>query len=483
MRGKSIILVGSHPGFVAQLVEQRTCNAQVGSSILSVASKYRKNKLHAFQNFYIFSLSSRIVDTVVLGLSDWAPPTMLSHNATTRYDMDQKLTEEQQRSAHKIIVANRGNCAYKGNYLNCWDCPRAFESSRCKGPSSPEFQAENLRRSQAWLDAHITDAEIMAESPREFCERMIRTEGKGKCKGMTISAHTGTCKNCVLFINKICSEKLNLIRAQAYLASHPATPQEPPKRRPTPEEMVVGATVRVRLWDELVRDGVTKYKQNFEAFTPSMKKFCGNTYKIIKRFDGPIFLRVYLEICGADFGQWYFTTDMLDYVEPEKVVDPKPVANAPTSYEIMKEAIRDWNLTPKIFHDVHTAPKNSKAAAKEKSESIVKGDVDKLPLGLLRIINFRDLLPTDALRIIALEGQVDDLTKKLAASARECERQQRRLLANWEAKRDGEMATAEEIEAWFDAGNGSVSLAGEKSKIIPKGHSSWIPATRGNLKL
>ena len=45
------------------------------------------------------------------------------------------------------------------------------------------------------------------------------------------------------------------------------------------------------------------------------------------------------------------------------------------------------------------------------------------------------------------------------------------------------MATREEIEAWFDAGNGSVSLAGEKSKIIPKGHSSWIPATRGNLKL
>jgi len=45
------------------------------------------------------------------------------------------------------------------------------------------------------------------------------------------------------------------------------------------------------------------------------------------------------------------------------------------------------------------------------------------------------------------------------------------------------MATREEIEAWFDAGNGSASLAGEKSKIIPKGHSSWMPATRGNLKL
>jgi len=89
----------------------------------------------------------------------------------------------------------------------------------------------------------------------------------------------------------------------------------------------------------------------------------------------------------------------------------------------------------------------------------------------------------DTLRIIALEGQVDDLTKKLAASTKLCERLQRRLRANWEAKRDGEMATEEEIEAWFDAGNGSVSLAGEKSKIIPKGHSSWIPATRGNLKL
>ena len=49
---------------IAQLGEQRTCNAQVGSSILSVASKYLKNKLHQFQNFCIFLISSRIVDNV-----------------------------------------------------------------------------------------------------------------------------------------------------------------------------------------------------------------------------------------------------------------------------------------------------------------------------------------------------------------------------------------------------------------------------------
>lgn len=377
--------------------------------------------------------------------------------------MDQKLTEEQQRSAHKIIKANRGDCAYKGNYLNCHDCPKGDdESFECcanfQGDLlSPEFQAENLRRSQTWLDTHITDAEIMAESPREFCKRMVRTEGYGNCIAGMKGNHS-LCKNCVISINgNGCSPLECLERAKAYLASHPATPQEPAKRRPTPEEMVVGAAVRVRLWDELVRDGESHtnnaiyFQKSNISFVSDMKQFCGNTYKIIKRFNNP--LRVYLEICGADFGQWKFTPEMLDYVEPEKVVEPEPFANAP------------------------------KPEAKEKVNTTVKGDVDKLPLGLLRLINFRDLLPTDALRIIALEGQVDDLTKKLAASARKCEKLQRRLRANWEAKRDGEMATAEEIDAWFDAGNGSASLAGEKSKIIPKGHSSWIPATRGNLKL
>jgi len=339
--------------------------------------------------------------------------------------MTQKLTEEQQRSAHKIIKANRGDCSKEGNYLNCINCPNSaynsgvlcFTSDFPERSKSPAFQAENLRRSQAWLDAHITDAEIMAESPQEFCERMVRTE---KCKPLGDS-----CAEC----------------AKDYWATHTATPQEPPKRRPTPEEMVVGAPVRVRLWDELVRDG--KLDSDgfiiFESlpiiFNKSMRKFCGTTHKVIK-------CGVYTHLAGC--GDWTFTPEMLDYVEP------KPVANAPKP--------------------------------EAKGDTTVKGDVDKLPLGL-RFINFRDLLPVDALRIIALEGQVDDLTKKLAASKKLCERLQRRLRANWEAKRDGEMATAEEIEAWFDAGNGSASLAGEKSKIIPKGHSSWMPATRGNLKL
>ena len=360
--------------------------------------------------------------------------------------MDQKLTEEQQRSAHKIIKANRGNCFKNSNYLNCCDCPNFFDT--CGLSSSIEFQAENLRRSQAWLDEHITDAEIMAESPREFCERMVRTEGKGKCKGMTISAYTGTCKNCVLFINKICSEKLNLIRAQAYLASHPATPQEPPKRRPTPEEMVVGAPVRVRLWDELVRDGKLSDRGHIQFptiyFNKEMRQYCGNAYKVIKGGCYP-----HLDGCG----DWTFIPEMLDYVEPERVVKPEPVANAP-------------------------APE-----AKEKGNTTVKGDVDKLPLGLLRIINFRDILPTDALRIIALEGQVDDLTKKLAASKKLCDRLHRRLRANWEAKRDGEMATDEEIEAWWSAGKGGAINRNGISTIRPKGSFDWIPATRGNLKL
>jgi len=323
--------------------------------------------------------------------------------------MTQKLTEEQQRSAHKIIVANRGNCLKNSNYLNCCDCPNFFDT--CGLSPSIEFQAENLRRSQAWLDEHITDAEIMAESPREFCERMVRTEGKGKC----IPGCEKLCLKCVLNLCETgCSGSIfRFRRAKAYLASHTATPQEPPKRRPTPEEMVVGAPVRVRLWDELVRDGKLSDRGHIQFptiyFNKEMRQYCGNAYKVIKGGGYP-----HLDGCG----DWTFIPEMLDYVEPEKVVEP--VANAPKP---------------------------------------------------------------DALRIIALEGQVDDLTKKLAASKKLCDRLQRRLRANWEAKRDGEMATREEIIAWFDSKKGAAMISYEESKICPNGHTTWIPATRGNLKL
>ena len=67
-RGKSI-LVGSRFGSLAQLVEQRTENPRVSGPIPLGATKYIKNKLHAVPNFCTLSLSSRIVDTVVLGLS------------------------------------------------------------------------------------------------------------------------------------------------------------------------------------------------------------------------------------------------------------------------------------------------------------------------------------------------------------------------------------------------------------------------------
>ena len=86
----------------------------------------------------------------------------------------------------------------------------------------------------------------------------------------------------------------------------------------------------------------------------------------------------------------------------------------------------------------------------------------------------------DTLRIIVLEGQVDGLTKKLTASTRKCEKLQRRLRANWEAKRDGEMATEEEIVKWWKSDLGD---AIKDWKIRPKGRTGWIPATRGNLKL
>lgn len=367
--------------------------------------------------------------------------------------MTQELTEEQQRAAHKIIVANRGDCGKVSNYLNCCDCPNFFNS--CDSPS-PEFQTENLRRSQAWLDTHITDAEIMAESPREFCERMVRTEGMGK------SIKCERTGKCILESKKYCSYAICFERAKTYLASHPATSQEPPKRRPTPEEMVVGATVRVRLWDELVRDGILNcygdivFKNAVLCFTKEMRKFCGTTHKIIKRAGYP-----YLEGCGY----LNFTPEMLDYVEPEKVVY--------SDYELSRRDRVDW------------ASRIAKQFESERAlvtKSIVKGKVDNLPPGL-HFINFRDLLPVDALRIIALEGQVDDLTKKLAASKKLCDRLQRRLRANWEAKRDGEMATEEEIVAWLNAGKGSAILRDGKSTIRPNGSFDWIPATRGNLKL
>jgi len=339
--------------------------------------------------------------------------------------MDQELTEEQQRSAHKIIKANRGDCGKRSNFLSCVDCPNSsynsgvlcFTSDFPERSKSPAFQAENLRRSQAWLDEHITDAEILAETPKEFCERMVRTKGFGKCFA-SITENNSLCKNCAISIDgDDCCPNECLERAKAYLASHTATPQEPPKRRPTPEEMVVGAPVRVRLWDELVRDGILNcygdivFKNSVLCFTKEMRKFCGTTHKIIMRAGYP-----YLEGCGY----LNFTPEMLDYVEPEKVVEPEPVADTPTP---------------------------------------------------------------DTLRIIALEGQVDDLTKKLAASKKLCDRQQRRLRANWEAKRDGEMATREEIIAWFDAGNGAAMINGSASQIRLKNRTDWIPATRGNLKL
>jgi len=418
--------------------------------------------------------------------------------------MDQQLTEEQQRSAHKIIKANRGDCAKGSNYLNCHDCPKGDdESSECCANfpgdlRSPEFQAENLRRSQAWLDAHITDAEIMAETPTEFCERMVRTEGNGRCFTM-IKVNHSLCKTCVISINgNGCSPLECLERSKAYLASHTATPQEPPKRRPTPDEMVVGATVRVRLWDELVKDGALSDRGHIKFptiyFNNEMRQYCGNAYKVIKRFNNP--LRVYLEICGADFGQWKFTPEMLDYVEPEKVVNPKDSAvnffdwfgkkvtfkdgrNNGAKYTVC-ETYRDLDFDGAIHF---------KTVFFFKLLEIKGASFPAQLFNLCETQNAAKPEPVanapkpDALRIIALEGQVDDLTKKLDESKKLCERLQRRLRANWEAKRDEEMATAEEIDAWWNAGKGSAIQRDGKSTICPKGCTDWIPATRGNLKL
>jgi hypothetical protein len=245
--------------------------------------------------------------------------------------------------------------------------------------------------------------------------------------------------------------------------------------------MVVGAPVRVRLWDELVRDGESHtnnaiyFQKSNISFVSDMKQFCGNTYKIIKRFNNP--LRVYLEICGADFGQWKYTAEMLDYVEPEKVVS--------SDYELSRRDRVDW------------ASRIAKQFESERAlvpAAIVKGDVDKLPIGL-RFINFSDLLPVDSIRIVTLKGQVKDLTKKLAASKKLCERLQRRLRANWEARRDGEMCTHGELDLWLEKKRGCAKVTTlwnmpnkydsvpKDWEIRPNGRTDWIPATRGNLKL
>jgi len=87
---------------------------------------------------------------------------------------------------------------------------------------------------------------------------------------------------------------------------------------------------------------------------------------------------------------------------------------------------------------------------------------------------------------------VDDLTKKLAASKKLCDRLQHRLRAKWEAKQedkreangDSEIASREEIEVWLQAGKGSVIFNEDKKdwKISPNKRLGWLPATRANLK-
>ena len=170
--------------------------------------------------------------------------------------------------------------------------------------------------------------------------------------------------------------------------------------------MAIGATVRVRMWEEMVRDGKLDgdgdilFQKSASYFDKEMRQYCGTTHKIIKS-------EILLNLDGC--GDWNFTPEMLDYVEPEKAVDGLCIAD--------------------------------------------------------------------------LESQVADLTKKLVASERKCDRLARRLRAKWQAARDGEMATWVEIEKWIDAGKGSARRNGNELIICPNSNATWIPATRGNLKL
>ena len=87
----------------------------------------------------------------------------------------------------------------------------------------------------------------------------------------------------------------------------------PIERRPTLDELKNRCFVKVRGWDEMLKDGKLEaggeisFSDFWYCFIEEMRKFCGTTHKMIKLG--------LLEGCE----DYVFTPDMLTYVAPEAI--------------------------------------------------------------------------------------------------------------------------------------------------------------------
>jgi len=85
------------------------------------------------------------------------------------------------------------------------------------------------------------------------------------------------------------------------------------ERRPTLDELKNRCFVKVRGWDEMLKDGKLEaggeisFSDFWYCFIEEMRKFCGTTHKMIKLG--------LLEGCE----DYVFTPDMLTYVAPEAI--------------------------------------------------------------------------------------------------------------------------------------------------------------------
>ena len=93
-----------------------------------------------------------------------------------------------------------------------------------------------------------------------------------------------------------------------------AEPSEPVKEKPT---FKVGELVRIRQWDDMVKEFGTRSTGSVNCrclFTKGMKPLCGK-YAEIKdlRVDGIVFLRFFN--CDDSVENWNYSTDMIEKVE------------------------------------------------------------------------------------------------------------------------------------------------------------------------
>ena len=93
-----------------------------------------------------------------------------------------------------------------------------------------------------------------------------------------------------------------------------AEPSEPVKEKP---KFKVGELVRIRQWDDMVKEFGTRSTGSVNCrclFTKGMKPLCGK-YAEIKdlRVDGIVFLRFF--DCDDSVENWNYSTDMIEKVD------------------------------------------------------------------------------------------------------------------------------------------------------------------------